>query len=62
MPQEAAEVNKSTSSDKNNLESADFLKIGSQELNDMFISVFEQSTTITLSSTSNLQWPNYTFW
>ena len=44
--QETAEVNKSTSSDKNNLESADFLEIGSQELHDMVKSVFEESTTL----------------
>ena len=59
MQQEAAEVNKFTSSDLINLESADFLEIGSLKRNDMVISVFEQSTTVTLSSTSHLQWPNY---
>ena len=36
------------SSDNINLESADFLEICSQKLNDMVISVFEQSTTITV--------------
>ena len=37
-----------------NLENVDFLEIGSQELNNMVMSVFEQSTAITQSSTSDL--------
>ena len=54
IPQEPAVVNNSISSDSINLENVDFLEIGSQELNNMVMSVFEQSTAITQSSTSDL--------
>ena len=54
IPQEPAVVNNSISSDSINLENVDFLEIGNQELNNMVMSVFEQSTAITQSSTSDL--------
>ena len=54
IPQEPAVVNNSISSDSINLQNVDFLEIGSQELNIMVMSVFEQSTAITQSSTSDL--------
>ena len=54
IPQKPAVVNNSISSDSINLENVDFLEIGSHELNNMVMSVFEQSTAITRSSTSNL--------
>ena len=49
IPQEPAVVNNSISSNSINLENVDFLEIGSQELNNMVMSVFEQSTAITQS-------------